>query len=45
VASMLFLVLLVSCAIYVTVDLNRSERGFIRVSQEPIERLVSSMQQ
>jgi hypothetical protein len=44
VAGMLFFVLLVSCAIYVTLDLNRSERGFIRVSQEPIERLVSSMQ-
>jgi hypothetical protein len=42
--GMLFFVLLVSFAIYVTLDLNRPERGFIRVSQEPIERLVSSMQ-
>jgi hypothetical protein len=42
--GMLFFVLLVSFAIYVTLDLNRPERGFIRVSQEPIERLGSSMQ-
>ena len=40
----LFFVLLISCAVYVTIDLNRPERGFIMVSQEPIERLVSSMQ-
>jgi hypothetical protein len=37
-------VLIVSLAIYVTLDLNWPERGFIRVSQEPIERLMSSMQ-
>jgi hypothetical protein len=43
-AGMFFFVLLVSAAIYVTIDLNRPERGFIRISQEPIERLVSSMQ-
>ncbi|MBV8361079.1 MAG: hypothetical protein JO189_24550 [Deltaproteobacteria bacterium] len=37
-------VLIVSLAVYVTLDLNLPERGFIRVSQEPIERLISSMQ-
>jgi hypothetical protein len=37
-------VLLVSLAIYVTLDLNRGELGLIRVSQEPIERLLSSIQ-
>jgi hypothetical protein len=42
--GMLLFVLLVSFAIYVTLDLNRPERGFINISQEPIERLVSSMQ-
>jgi hypothetical protein len=36
-------VLLVSTAVYVTLDLNRPELGFIRVSQEPIERLLSAM--
>ncbi len=43
VAGTLCFVLLVSLAIYVTLDLNRPERGLIRVSQEPIERLLSSM--
>ena len=43
-SGVLCFVLLVSFAIYVTLDLNRPERGFIRVSQEPIERLISSMQ-
>jgi hypothetical protein len=42
--GVLFFVLLVSFTIYVTLDLNRPELGFIRVSQEPIERLLSSMQ-
>jgi hypothetical protein len=42
--GMVCFVLLVSFTIYVTLDLNRPERGFISVSQEPIERLVSSMQ-
>jgi hypothetical protein len=37
-------VVLVSVAIYVTLDLNGPQRGFIRASQEPIERLLSSMQ-
>jgi hypothetical protein len=42
--GMLLFVLLICTAIYVTLDLNRPDRGFIKVSQEPIERLVSSMQ-
>jgi hypothetical protein len=41
--GILCFVLLVSFTIYATLDLNRPERGFIKVSQEPIERLVSSM--
>jgi hypothetical protein len=41
--GLLCFVVLVSFTIYVTLDLNRPERGFIRVSQEPIERLVSSL--
>jgi hypothetical protein len=36
-------IVLVGFAIYVTLDLNRPERGLITVSQEPIERLISSM--
>jgi hypothetical protein len=35
--------LLVSAAIYVTVDLNQPERGLIRVSQRPMEELLSSI--
>ena len=42
--GVLCFVLLVSFTIYTTLDLNRPEIGFVRVSQEPIERLVSSMQ-
>ena len=41
--GMVLLVLLICAAIYVTLDLNLPERGFISVSQEPFERLVSSM--
>jgi len=36
-------ILLVSLAVYVTLDLNQPNRGLIVVSQEPLERLVSSM--
>lgn len=36
-------ILLVSFTVYVTLDLNQPERGRIAVSQEPIERLLSSM--
>jgi hypothetical protein len=36
-------IVLVSFVVYVTMDLNQPERGLITVSQEPIERLLSSM--
>ena len=36
-------IFLVSVAVYVTLDLNQPEGGLIRVSQEPVERLLSSM--
>jgi hypothetical protein len=42
-AATIFYILLVAVAIYVTLDLNQPERGLIRVSQEPIERLLNSM--
>lgn len=42
IAGKLCFILLVSVAVYVTLDLNRPESGSIRVSQEPIERLLSS---
>ena len=42
--GVLCFVLIFSFAVYVTLDLNWPERGFIKVSQEPIERLISSMQ-
>jgi hypothetical protein len=41
--GMLCFVLLVSFTIYTTLDLDRPERGLIRVGQEPVERLLSSM--
>jgi hypothetical protein len=43
VAGVLCFILLVSVAVYVTLDLNLPGRGLIRASQEPIERLVASM--
>jgi hypothetical protein len=43
VAGPLCFVLLVSIAVYVTLDLNTPGRGLIRASQEPIARLVGSM--
>jgi hypothetical protein len=42
--GMLCFVLIVSLVIYVTLDLNWPEGGFSRVSQEPIERLMASIQ-
>jgi hypothetical protein len=36
-------VVLVTFAVYVTLDLNQPGRGLITVSQEPIERLLSTM--
>jgi hypothetical protein len=43
VAGTLCFILLISFAIYVTLDLNQPDRGLIVVSQEPFERLLSSM--
>jgi hypothetical protein len=43
VAGTLSFILLVTLAVYVTLDLNQPERGLITVSQEPIQRLLSSM--
>jgi len=43
VTGTLCFILLVCLAIYVTLDLNQPERGLIMVSQEPLERLLSSM--
>jgi hypothetical protein len=37
------LILCARIAIYVTLDLNRSKRGLIRVSQEPVERRLNKM--
>jgi hypothetical protein len=44
-AGTLCFIVLISLAIYVTLDLNVSQRGLIRVSQEPMQRLYASMQQ
>jgi hypothetical protein len=38
-------VMLVSFVIFVTLDLNQPDRGLISVSQEPIQRLLSTMSQ
>jgi hypothetical protein len=38
-------IILISFAIYVILDLNQPGRGFVRPSQEPIERLLSTMSQ
>jgi hypothetical protein len=38
-------VIIVSFAILVTLDLNQPDRGLITVSQEPIQRLISTMSQ
>jgi hypothetical protein len=43
IAGTLCFILLVCLAIYVTLDLNQPERGIIVVSQEPLEKLLSSM--
>jgi hypothetical protein len=37
------LILLVCLVVYVTLDLNQPDRGVIRVSQEPMRRLLASM--
>ncbi|MGH8338230.1 MAG: hypothetical protein ACRETL_15720, partial [Gammaproteobacteria bacterium] len=43
-AGTLCFVLLVTLAIYVTLDLNLPRDGLIRISQEPMVRLFNSMQ-
>jgi hypothetical protein len=43
IAGTVCFILLVSIAVYATLDLHRPESGLIRVSQEPIGRLLSSM--
>jgi hypothetical protein len=43
VTGTLCFILLVCLAIYVTLDLNQPERGIIVVSQEPLEKVLSSM--
>jgi len=45
IAGTVCFIILVSFAIYVTLDLDQPDRGFITVSQEPIQRLLSTMSQ
>jgi hypothetical protein len=44
-ASSVGFMLMVAFALYLTLDLNQPQRGLLRVSQEPLERLVKSMEQ
>jgi hypothetical protein len=43
IAGTLCFILLVCIAVWVTLDLNRPERGLIRVSQEPMIRLLKTI--
>jgi hypothetical protein len=43
VTGTLCFILLVCLAVYVTLDLNQPERGVVVVSQEPLEKVLSSM--
>jgi len=43
VAGTLSFIILVTFAVYVTLDLNQPQRGLITVSQEPFERLLATM--
>jgi hypothetical protein len=43
VAGSLSFILLVTLAVYVTLDLNQPMRGLITISQEPFQRLLASM--
>jgi hypothetical protein len=43
--SSLGLMLMISFALYLTLDLNQPRRGLVRLSQEPLERLVKAMEQ
>ena len=42
-AGTISFIVLVSVAIFVTLDLNQPNRGFIAVDQEPMQRLLSTM--
>jgi hypothetical protein len=42
-AGTICFIILVSLAIWVTLDLNQPHRGFVSVDQEPIQRLLSTM--
>jgi len=43
IAGTVCFITLVSLAVYVTLDLNQPDRRLVAVSQEPIQRLLSSM--
>ena len=43
IAGTVCFIVLISFAIFVTLDLNQPNRGFIAVDQEPIQRLLSTM--
>jgi hypothetical protein len=45
IAGTVCFIVLISFAIFVTLDLNQPNRGFIAVDQEPIQRLLSTMSQ
>ncbi|HEY6300838.1 MAG TPA: hypothetical protein VIW95_14450 [Candidatus Binatus sp.] len=45
IAGTVSFIVLISFAIFVTLDLNQPNRGFIAVDQEPIQRLLSTMSQ
>lgn len=38
-------ILLITLVVFITLDLNQTSRGLITVSQEPLERLIRSMEQ
>lgn len=42
-AGTVVFILIVALTVYVTLDLNHPTRGFIRISQEPMERQLASM--
>jgi hypothetical protein len=43
--STFFFICMVAFTLYVTLDLNQPSRGLIRLSQEPMERLITAMEQ
>jgi hypothetical protein len=42
IAGTVCFIILVSFAVYVTLGLNQPDRGLVTVSQEPIQRLLST---